>query len=146
MHSFLTVPEDFSLHYHGVILQLYRCLLTPETSLPDKRWTVPTALRQIAQEKCLQSAWEINRLQQAFREKHGLNHLQAYSIQPLLAASIINIGAVPSTVNDGKGKRIKALILRSISTFGEIAQTMDVASRALEIVLVARRDWLELEQ
>ena len=138
MSHLMLVLTVLRMHCHGITIQLHRLWLDTGRLGYHSSTTMYTS----SPAKCIESANEISRLQQLFRQRHGFRRLQPLSIHPMLASSLINVqDLVGSAAQSKEAKQVRQNILRSIQGFGEIAETMNVGSRALEIVMAAQRDW-----
>jgi len=127
------------MHYHGIIIQLNR-LWRPNFTPSQTSGEVTTSSASLA--KCVESAKEISRLQQLFKQIYGLHRLHPLSIHPMLAASLICVHSfAEAPLQSREGRQARQNVLRSIQVFGEVAETLNVGSRALEIVMAVQREW-----
>lgn len=123
------------MHYHCARIHLHRASSRPRTD-GSCIWAGDTP---DPCEECADSAAEISRRQQMFKERYGLQKLQPFSVCPMLAAGLTEILNGGSQARQSKQKR--QAIWRSTQMFAEIAETRDVGSRALEITMAAQRQW-----
>ncbi|KAH7120489.1 hypothetical protein EDB81DRAFT_231840 [Dactylonectria macrodidyma] len=126
------------MHFHGMLIQFHQ--LQPNAATERRSSSAKICIYSL--EKCIESANEISHLQQVFRKRHGLGRLHPLSIHPMLAASLIHVQSFAESQGSSReSKQARQNVLRSIQVFGEIAETMNAGSRALEIVIAAQREW-----
>ncbi|KAH7139749.1 hypothetical protein B0J13DRAFT_558430 [Dactylonectria estremocensis] len=126
------------MHFHGMHIQLHQLQPNATTATLSSS----AGICEYSLGKCIYSGNEISHLQQLFRKRHGLGRLHPLSIHPMLAASLIHVQSfAKSPVSSGESKQARQNVLRSIQIFGEVAETMNAGSRALEIVIAAQREW-----
>ncbi|CAI4211998.1 unnamed protein product [Parascedosporium putredinis] len=89
---------------------------------------------------CIESANEISRLQHVFRQTYGLGRLHPLSTHPMLAASLVSVQSfADAPAQSREARQARQNVLRSIQVFGEVAETLNVGARALDIVMAAQR-------
>ena len=127
---------SFSMHYHEVIILLYRPFIIP-LSGNSKSPLTPVAS---ALEACTSSATDICRLLKIYRQQFGLRQLYVYSIHTLMTASLTHIYDVCRSTSLG-GNEVQKLALSSIQILSELAETFNSSRRALEVATSLWRDW-----
>jgi hypothetical protein len=129
-----------SMHYHEVVILLYRPFIMPSALASSPPPTSLGISPAKAVQVCTDSAAEICRLTEVYRRHFGLARIHVYAVHILLTASLVHMyNASPEATSVDKEPRQHALT--SMRALGELAQTFNSSTRALEVVNLVRVDW-----
>lgn len=138
------VPGVLELHliFHESIILLHRPLMTPSEPSSPPGLASDRESAAFSLGRCIESAHSICSILIYYRNRYGLKRLHHQMVHATMTAALIHAFQLCTTAFGApENKTAQSSFLTCIQALGEMGQTFNSASRALEVVTSLRQSW-----